>query len=298
MQVITTASEYEALLQDWRSETIALVPTMGALHEGHAALIREARELADIVVVSIFVNPLQFGPQEDLSRYPRPKDQDLALCESLGTNVVFYPTVETMYPCGMENVTKVIPPAALTDKLCGAYRPGHFAGVATVVLKLFNLICPDFAVFGEKDAQQLAIIRKMVKDLQLSVQIVGHPIVRESNGLALSSRNSYLKTDAEKQAALGLSRILQKISEAVLSQNPNITARSARKAMDEIAQAEIDLLKNQLGVDGDLSLFQLQYLEAVDTETFENVEYLKSGVKLLIAAYVNEVRLIDNLDIP
>lgn len=297
MQVITTASEYEDLLQQWRSETIALVPTMGALHEGHAALIREARELADIVVVSIFVNPLQFGPQEDLSRYPRPKEQDLALCESLGADVVFYPTVETMYPSGMENVTKVIPPAALTDKLCGAYRPGHFTGVATVVLKLFNLICPNFAIFGEKDAQQLAVIRKMAKDLQLSVQIIGHPIVREANGLALSSRNSYLKTDAEKQAALGLNRILQKVVEAVQSGNLDIANVSAREAMDRIAQTEVTTLRSQFGITNDSPLFQLQYLEAVDSETFESAEYLKPGVKLLIAAYVNDIRLIDNLDI-
>jgi pantoate--beta-alanine ligase len=290
MQVVSTAIEYEALYRQWQGQTIALVPTMGALHEGHAALIRKARELADIVVVSIFVNPLQFGPQEDLSRYPRPKKQDLALCQTLGADAVFHPSVETMYPEGMENVTKVIPPASLTDCLCGAYRPGHFVGVATVVLKLFNLIRPTMAVFGEKDAQQLAIIRKMVSDLQISVEIIGYPIVRHADGLALSSRNSYLKSEAEKNAALLLSRILRRIADVV---RQSAQPLPVRETMQGIVQSELQKLQP---VPSD-NLFRLQYLEAVDAKSFEPSDTLNAGVKLLIAAYVGDVRLIDNLDI-
>jgi pantoate--beta-alanine ligase len=293
MKVITTAQEYEAVYQQWHGQTIALVPTMGALHEGHASLIRKAREIGERVVVSIFVNPLQFGPQEDLSRYPRPKGQDLALCEELGVDVVFYPTVEAMYPEGMENVTRVLPPASLTDKLCGAYRPGHFIGVATVVLKLFNMTRPHVALFGEKDAQQLAVVKKMVRDLHLPVWIVGCPIVRDADGLALSSRNTYLKTDAEKQAALLLNKILRRIAEAV---RQSALPVPARETMDWVARMEIEAFQKMLAV-RDEALFRLQYLEAVDAETFEPADVLQSGVKLLIAAYVGDVRLIDNINL-
>ena len=162
MQVISTAAEYDAIYQQWQGRQVALVPTMGALHEGHLALIRLARQVADVVVVSIFVNPLQFGPQEDLSQYPRPLGQDLALCRELGVDAVFTPSVAVLYPEGMDNVTTVVPPARLTERFCGEFRPGHFTGVATVVLKLFNLLRPQVAVFGEKDAQQLMVIRQMV----------------------------------------------------------------------------------------------------------------------------------------
>lgn len=294
MQMIRTATEYEAIYQQWRGQKIALVPTMGALHEGHASLIRKAREIGERVVVSIFVNPLQFGPQEDLSRYPRPLELDLALCASLGVDAVFHPTVEAMYPESMENLTRVVPPASLTDKLCGAYRPGHFTGVATVVLKLFNLIRPQVAFFGEKDAQQLAVIRKMVGDLQLPVKIVGCPIVRDADGLALSSRNAYLKSDAEKQAALLLNKILRCIVEEARQSAQPI---DAQKALPQIAQAEIRAFQEALALPEDSALFRLQYLEAVDAETFEPAQVLQPGVKLLIAAYVGDVRLIDNVNL-
>lgn len=293
LQVAETAEAYQILRAQWQEQTIALVPTMGALHEGHAALIRQARILADKVVVSIFVNPLQFGPSEDLSRYPRPLDADLALCESLGVDVVFHPTVEVMYPEGMSNVTKVIPPASLTDSLCGAYRPGHFTGVATVVLKLFNVLRPTLAIFGEKDAQQLAVIRKMVKDLHVPVEIVGHPIIREANGLALSSRNRYLSMDAEKQAALALIRILQRVAKQAKQAN----ALDAQAILAQSSQQVVSEMQSEIPEMNHPDFFRIQYLEAVDAGTFVPAKTLKPGVKLLIAAYVKDVRLIDNLDL-
>jgi pantoate--beta-alanine ligase len=289
VQVAATAAEYAGFYRQWAGKTIALVPTMGALHEGHASLIRKARELADVVVVSIFVNPLQFGPAEDLSRYPRPLEKDLALCKALGVDAVFHPTVETMYPEGMEGVTRVVPPSRMTESLCGAYRPGHFTGVATVVLKLFHLLRPTMALFGEKDAQQLSVIRKMAEDLHVPVEIIGCPIVRDADGLALSSRNVYLETVSEKQAALLPSRILREVVQAV---RQSAQLLDARGTMDRVAiRIQADFL--QEGAE----LFKLQYLEAVDAKTFEPVQVLKPGVKLLIAAYINQVRLIDNLDI-
>jgi pantoate--beta-alanine ligase len=287
MQLISTAREYEGLHRQWTGKSIALVPTMGALHEGHVALIRRARMIADVVVVSIFVNPLQFGPSEDLNRYPRPIEQDMALCQELGVDVVFHPTVETMYPDGLQDVTTVVPPSALTDRLCGAHRPGHFTGVATVVLKLFNIIRPTMAVFGEKDAQQLAVIRKMVRDLHLPVEIVAHPTVREEGGLALSSRNRYLQTEDERHAALTLSAILNRVREKAGS-------AGSRSVAEILAEAQQEILST---LNGRGELLRIQYLEAVDRETFASVKTLEKGAKILIAAYVGNVRLIDNIDI-
>lgn len=289
MQVITSVSDYEPLYQQWKDQTIALVPTMGALHDGHAALIRKAGELADKVVVSIFVNPLQFGPNEDLDRYPRPKEQDLQLCVSLNVAAVFYPTVETMYPEGQDNVTTVVPPVSMTDCLCGRYRPGHFTGVATVVLKLLDLIRPHIAIFGEKDAQQLAIIRKMVRDLQVPVDIVGHPIVRDGNGLALSSRNQYLKTDSERQLALGLHQILSRIQSLKLAGQ-----QDAAQVLEQAHSFTLTELEAALSLSKAKELFRLQYLEVVDAKTLQPVSKLESGNLVLIAAYVGDVRLIDN----
>ncbi len=288
MLVVSNLSEAEALHQQWRGQRIALVPTMGALHEGHIALIRRARSLGDRVVVSIFVNPLQFGPAEDLNRYPRPLEQDLATCRAENVDAVFTPTVETMYPDGLENVTTIVPPASLTNRLCGAFRPGHFTGVATVVFKLFHIIKPHVAVFGEKDAQQLAVIRKMVKDLQLPVEIIAHPTVRDKAGLALSSRNRYLQNPEERAAALSLSRILMRLRE---------TARSAPAPLS--AQASLQEVTREIlaGLNGAGDLLRIEYLEAVDQITFEPVEVLKPESKVLIAAYVNQVRLIDNINL-
>lgn len=287
MHIVRNVAEYQAVRKDWTGRTVALVPTMGALHEGHAALIRHARQLADRVVVSIFVNPLQFGPTEDLSRYPRPEAQDQALCRELGVDALFFPGVETMYPDGMENMVTVVPPETLTNCLCGAYRPGHFTGVATVVLKLFNILQPDLAVFGEKDAQQLMVIRRMVRDLQVPVEIAGYPTVRDGNGLALSSRNRYLKTEEEEQAALALSGILNRLREKVKQAGGLPAESTLRNTAQDVLSA--------LGKAGEL--VKIQYLEAVDQETFAPVKTLNARTKVLIAAYVNDVRLIDNLDL-
>lgn len=288
MLVVSTSAEYNALYPQWAGERVALVPTMGALHEGHMALIRRAKTLAERVVVSIFVNPLQFGPQEDLNHYPRPLEQDLAICQSLGVDAVFTPSVNTLYPEGLENVTTVTPPVFLTDRFCGAFRPGHFTGVATVVLKLFNLIRPNLAVFGEKDAQQLMVIQKMVKDLHLPVTIIPQPTIREASGLALSSRNRYLQTEPEQQAALSLSQILNRAHEMTKQSSSPLPAKAT---LQRISEEILSPWKNSA------VNIQLQYLEAVHQSNFAPAEQLQPGVKILIAIYVNNVRLIDNIDL-
>lgn len=288
MLLLKTIAEYEALHQQWQGKRIALVPTMGALHEGHQALIRHARQLADVVVVSIFVNPLQFGPKEDLAAYPRPLEKDLAICRDLGVGAVFFPAPDELYPAGMAQVTTVVPPSILTDRYCGAARPGHFVGVATVVLKLFNIIRPQVAVFGEKDAQQLAVIRKMVQDLHVPVEILGHPTVRTDAGLALSSRNQYLKTPTEQQAALLVARILHEV-QVLLKANP--AGLPAEKTLETVSQQVLATWQD------DLVMVKLQYLAAVDKDTFEPVSQLGKGTRLLIAAFVNQVRLIDNMEL-
>jgi len=288
MQVIYTAIEYNAIATQWAGQTIALVPTMGALHEGHMALIRKAKTVAERVVVSIFVNPLQFGPQEDLNRYPRPIEQDLSICQSLGVDAVFTPTVETLYSEGLDNVTTVVPPPFLTERFCGTFRPGHFTGVATVVMKLFHILKPHRAIFGEKDAQQLMIIQKMVKDLHVPVEIIPHPTIREANGLALSSRNRYLQTEMEQQAALSLYQILIQVREAVhQSPMPLETQQTLQQISKQVLQPWLDR-----GV-----RIELQYLDAVYKDSFSPAERLQAGVKVLIAAFVNQVRLIDNIDL-
>ena len=201
MQVTKTVKETREIVKAWKKEglTVGLVPTMGFLHEGHASLIKRAREENDRVVVSVFVNPTQFGPNEDLEAYPRDFERDSTLCESIGADLIFHPEPEDMYdsPCAYVSIEK------LSDNLCGKTRPIHFRGVCTVVSKLFNIVSPDRAYFGQKDAQQLAIIKKMVKDLNFDIEIVGCPIIREEDGLAKSSRNTYLNTE-ERKAALCL----------------------------------------------------------------------------------------------
>jgi pantoate--beta-alanine ligase len=288
MDILTTEAQVRAWRRQWNhvDDRVVLVPTMGALHEGHASLCRMAKQSGNRVVVSIFVNPMQFGANEDLTRYPRPKEADLALCAELGVDAVFYPTIEILYPNGVDNATRVIPPASLTERLCGANRPGHFTGVATVVLALFNLIQPHAAIFGEKDAQQLAVIRRMVQDLHVPIEIIGHPIVREGNGLALSSRNRYIETEAQQQTAKLLFQLLSAIrNEVVRSQHPLPTTETIQRVMTTIVPHDVPT-----GVK-----FSVQYLEAVDPQTFHPAETLKPGVLLLMAAFVDEVRLIDNL---
>lgn len=262
------------------SAPLALVPTMGALHAGHEALIQMAGEQADIVAVSIFVNPMQFGPREDLTRYPRPKEADLARCQALGVHAVFAPDPKAMYPQGVAACTRVTPPESLANRLCGRSRPGHFTGVATVVLKLLMLLMPDIAVFGEKDAQQLAIIRRMAGDLNLATRILTHPVVREPDGLAMSSRNQYLTRPDDRTAALSLSRTLFSLARAL-----------AERGAPQPASVLFAEVLAQTGDPG----FTLEYLEAVDDDTFEPVETLGPGVRLLMAGQVGPVRLIDTL---
>ncbi|WP_448534645.1 bifunctional pantoate--beta-alanine ligase/(d)CMP kinase [Parathermosynechococcus lividus] len=257
--------------------TIGFVPTMGALHRGHQSLIERARQDCDVVVVSIFVNPLQFAPHEDLERYPRSLTADLQLCRDLGVDIVFTPSGHELYPHGLDGLTTVDPPRELTTGLCGRSRPGHFRGVATVVLKLLHIIQPDRAYFGQKDAQQLAIIRRCVADLNLDVEIIACPIVRDSDGLALSSRNQYL-SERERATALALSQALQLATQAF--RNGCVTAAILRQQVTSHLQQFPDL--------------RLDYAELVHPDTLVPLEQVDTVGLLAIAAWVGNTRLIDN----
>ncbi|MFI7129127.1 pantoate--beta-alanine ligase [Nonomuraea sp. NPDC050153] len=262
----------EDLVKARRAGEVALVPTMGALHEGHRSLIRQARARADQVVVSIFVNPLQFGPSEDFSRYPRTFDADLDVCRAEGVGVVFHPDAGEMYASDRQVSVSAGHMGSIVE---GAFRPGHFDGVLTVVLKLFNLVQPDLAVFGQKDAQQLALIRRMVADLDLPIEILGSPTVREPDGLALSSRNRYLSDD-DRQVALELSRALR-------AGAAELTPARVRAA----AEAVLDAAGSRIAVD---------YLALVDPATFAEVDESYAGTAVLaVAATVGTTRLIDNV---
>ena len=282
-------------LKQWKakyhaSSTLALVPTMGNLHEGHLALIRDARTRAEGVVVSIFVNPTQFSPHEDFDRYPRTLEADIALCETEGVAAVFAPNVENMYPLGGECSRRfaVQAPKALSQRHCGATRDGHFDGVCTVVLKLFNLIQPDVAVFGQKDAQQLAILKAMVKDLTLNVDLIAHPVVRDENGLALSSRNQYLSSPEKQETALALFETLKGVATAFHVLNGK--AIPVEKAF-ELAWGGI---QSQYPLGHELIW---EYQHAVDADTFEPLETLSANTRLLVAAKLDGVRLIDTLHV-
>jgi pantoate--beta-alanine ligase len=257
-----------------KERVIGFVPTMGALHEGHLSLVREAQKLCSPVVVSIFVNPTQFGPSEDLAKYPRPFENDRSALESLGVDYLFAPSVAEMYPKGFATSVTV---AELGDRLEGRSRPGHFRGVATVVLKLFEIVQPAFAFFGRKDAQQQVLIRKMARDLALGAQIVTCPIVREADGLALSSRNVYLKPDA-RRAATVLYRSLDSLRAQI------------EKGELNIAQLLVELRK-VIGAEPEVAL---DYAEIVDGETFEPVMNLRRVCYAVLAARVGGTRLIDN----
>jgi pantoate--beta-alanine ligase len=279
MRVVTTRTE----LEQFRDKSprgraaAALVPTMGALHDGHRTLIIRARA-HESVCVSIFVNPLQFGPAEDFTRYPRPIEADLAMCAAEGVDLVFAPTNDEMYAGGAPRVTVHAGP--LGDLLEGTTRPGHFDGVLTVVAKLFHLVRPEVAFFGQKDAQQLALIRQMVRELDFPVEVVGAPTVREPDGLAISSRNSYLGSD-QRQHAVALVRALQ-AGRAAQHRGPAAVLAQARSVIDAASGVRLD------------------YLELVDADTFGAVdEHTERGL-LLVAAYVGGTRLIDNvtLDLP
>lgn len=257
---------------------VGLVPTMGALHDGHMTLVRQARQECDAVAVSIFVNPIQFGPTEDLSKYPRTFQQDLELCAKAGVDVIFYPSVEEMYPRGQEDLTKVVPPQPLTNRLCGLFRPGHFEGVATVVTKLLNMVEPQVAYFGEKDYQQLAVVKRIVRDLDIPVEIIGVGTVRDRDGLALSSRNVYLSKELRAQAPV-LNKTLVEILEGSLS--------GKTKLADALAKGKDELEK--------LPSVSVQYLEACDAGTLETLTEARAPMVVLVAAKFGDVRLIDNV---
>ncbi len=259
-----------------KGHRIGFVPTMGYLHEGHLSLIDEARTRADTVVISVFVNPLQFGPQEDLARYPRDLERDAQLVAARGGDILFAPSVEEMYPHG--NAAVVITAPGLADRLCGAFRPGHFQGVLTVVAKLFHLVTPDIAVFGRKDFQQYVLIRRMAADLDFPVEVLAAPIVRDVDGLALSSRNVYLSA-AEREDALLLSRSLR-AADAEFRAGFTEAARLIAKARATLAAGRT---------------VSLQYVELVDTSSLDAVSQARAGDVLAVAAIVGSTRLIDNI---
>lgn len=276
MQVVKTIKELRNIIDQWKSVglTIGLVPTMGFLHEGHGSLIKTASQNNDKVVVSIFVNPTQFGPNEDLDKYPRDLEHDKAICKANGASIIFHPEVEELYPS--PSFTSVCV-NGLSEKLCGEKRPGHFNGVCLVVSKLFNIVKPHKAYFGEKDAQQLAVIKRMVYDLNFNIKIVGCPIVREEDGLAMSSRNAYLSYE-ERKAALILSKSLNKAKKLL-----NSGERDATK-IKEFLVSEIS----------EESLAKIDYIEIVDSSTIQPVEKIESTILVAIAVFIGKTRLIDN----
>lgn len=276
MRVVHDPREMQALSEGWRREgkRIAFVPTMGYFHEGHLSLMREGKRRGDVLVVSIFVNPIQFGPSEDYSRYPRDLERDLRLAEEVGVDVAFCPEVEDMYPPGFQTFVEV---TELQKPLCGQYRPGHFRGVATVVLKLFNIVKPHVAIFGLKDYQQYLVIRRMVQDLNLDLEVVGMPTVREPDGLASSSRNAYL-TPEEREKATVLFRALMAAKEAF---------EEGKRDADEILEAARSVLAGEPAV-------RVQYLELRDPETLEPLKGEVRRGLLAVAAYLGNTRLIDN----
>ncbi len=279
MITLTTIADVRAACDAARAAggSVGFVPTMGFFHEGHRSLMRAARAANDLVVVSLFVNPTQFGPNEDLAAYPRDPAGDRAVTEAEGVDVLFTPTVDEMYPAGARTTVHV---DGLTERLCGASRPGHFDGVTTVVAKLFSIVGPARAYFGRKDAQQLAVIRRMTTDLDLPVEVVGCPLVREVDGLALSSRNVYLDPDA-RQAATILSGALYMASEAVVRGQRD--AGAVRElVVDTVAHAP---------------LVRLDYVEVVDAATLEPVERIGPDTLVALAAFVGKARLIDNVTI-
>jgi len=276
MQIVRDMSDLAPALSAWRKagEKIALVPTMGALHAGHMALVDAARAGADKVVASIFVNPLQFGANEDLDRYPRQEAADAKLLEEHGCDLIWMPTADQLYPPGFATTVSV---AGVSERWDGESRPGHFAGVATVVAKLFTAVRPDLAFFGEKDFQQLAVIRRMTEDLGLGVEIRGVPTVRGVDGLALSSRNAYLSTD-ERQRALALPRALEEARDAIQGGKP----------VDPV----LDRAKDRLS---DAGFSRIDYFALVDAATLEPLETASGEMRLIAAAVIGTTRLIDNV---
>ena len=275
MKIVGTVKEVREQVKEWKKQglTVGFVPTMGYLHEGHKSLMDAARKGNDKVVVSIFVNPMQFGPTEDLATYPRDLDHDAALCESAGVDLIFHPEAEEMYEkdfCSFVDMT------GLTEGLCGKTRPIHFRGVCTVVNKLFNIVTPDHAYFGQKDGQQLAVIKRMVRDLNMDIEIVGCPIIREEDGLAKSSRNTYLSSE-ERKAALILSKTV------ALGKELAKTEKDANKV--------VEAMKKNIETE---PLAKIDYVEAVDALSMAPVEKLEGTCMLAMAVYIGKTRLIDN----
>ena len=276
MKVAETVKEVREQVKAWRREglSVGLVPTMGYLHEGHKSLIDKAVEENDRVVVSVFVNPIQFGPSEDLASYPRDLERDAKLCEEAGANLVFHPVDEEMY---FDDFCTYVDMDDLTKGLCGKTRPTHFRGVCTVVSKLFHIVAPDRAYFGQKDAQQLAVIRRMVRDLNFDLEIVGCPIVREADGLAKSSRNTYL-SEEERKAAVILHKGLSEGEKMV---------KSGEKDVDKIVEAIRKIIENE-------PLAKIDYVEMVDWDTLKPIEQIAGEVLTAVAVYIGKTRLIDN----
>lgn len=276
MQIAKTIDEVRSQVRTWKKDglSVGLVPTMGYLHEGHGSLIERAAKENDKVVVSVFVNPIQFGPTEDLEAYPRDFERDCALCERLGADLVFHPEVGEMYA---DDFCTFVDMDGLTKELCGKTRPIHFRGVCTVVSKLFHIAEPDRAYFGQKDAQQLAVIRRMVRDLSMGIEIVGCPIVREADGLAKSSRNTYLSPE-ERRAALVLSRSVKLGQEMV--EKGERSAKAVEDVMKAVIQAE--------------PMARIDYVTAVNAVTVEPVKELKGEILVAMAVYIGKTRLIDN----
>lgn len=277
MKIAKTIESIRRLIKAARKagKTIGFVPTMGALHKGHISLIEAAKKKCDFVVVSIFVNPTQFGPNEDFNKYPRPIQADLKMCRKAGADVVFSPTPREMYPTEILTLVDV---EKLSEPLCGRFRPGHFRGVATVCAKLFNIVTPDIAYFGQKDAQQAIVIKRMVADLNMPLKIVVCPTVREKNGLAMSSRNQYLTVQQKKDAALiykSLQRCRQMIKQGV--RDTKKIKAEMRKILKQIQSVEI------------------QYISIVDAETLQNIDRIAGEVLAAIAVKVGPTRLIDNI---
>lgn len=275
MKIVETVKEVREQVKEWKKQglSVGFVPTMGYLHEGHKSLMQAARKDNDKVVVSIFVNPMQFGPTEDLATYPRDLEHDAALCEDAGVDLIFHPEPEEMYA---KDFCSFVDMSGLTEGLCGKTRPIHFRGVCTVVNKFFNIVTPDRAYFGQKDGQQLAVIKRMVRDLNMDIEIIGCPIVREEDGLAKSSRNTYL-SEEERKAALILSKTV------ALGKELAKTEKDANKV--------VEAMKKNIETE---PLAKIDYVEAVDALSMAPVDTLEGTCMLAMAVYIGKTRLIDN----
>lgn len=276
MKIVNTIAEVREIVKAWKKEglTVGLVPTMGYLHEGHASLIKRASQENDRVVVSDFVNPIQFGPKEDLASYPRDIDRDAEVCAESGADIIFHPTADEMYFPDFSTFVDMTGPS---DELCGKSRPIHFKGVCTVVSKLFLIVAPDRAYFGQKDAQQLAVIKRMVRDLNFDIEIIGCPIIREADGLAKSSRNTYLSAEERKSAVI-LSKALQQGKELVLNGEKN-----AQVVIDKITE----VIKSE-------PLAKIDYVQVVSFPQVQPVEVIDGDILTAVAVYIGTTRLIDN----